>query len=307
MADPLVFWFPTKRSTSETPVLEFDFSNLFASGATLASSSVATAVIRGTDASHAAILSTKTHSSLKVLQKVTGGLNGVIYLVSCTATDSNGVLRTIHGYLAVDDPATQETATVPSASALTRIETLKATIQPPLPGNESDVILAYLIRDVSQLIAQQNPDISLASGSVTEYRNGQGNDMIVLRKRPATAITSVKIGGSTVSASTNYGAGWVFDSESNTVWYRDGYFTRGVQNIEITYTAGISSTHAWAYLLERACLITCATWWGRMSRLDKVTESTSTGGVSVSYSMLAIPKEAQLILDDLRSKAILFE
>lgn len=77
------------------------------------------------------------------------------------------------------------------------------------------------------------------SGTISETYNGLGTQRIILRRAPVSAVSALSIDGISISARTTPGAaGFVFD-DTGTV-YVDGctVFTRGWQNVAVTYTAG---------------------------------------------------------------------
>ena len=81
----------------------FDFTSAVANSETVSSAVCTASVYSGTDASPSSVIfSTSTvQNSYQVLQKVTGGVSGVIYKILCTATTSLGSILEQAGYLAV--------------------------------------------------------------------------------------------------------------------------------------------------------------------------------------------------------------
>ena len=89
---------------------EFDFSRT-ASGTTVASPNITIAVVSGTDAGpDLALDGAATVSGTKVLQRVRGGLDGVVYALECTVNDGDAVL-TLEALLPVIDRPKVSTAT----------------------------------------------------------------------------------------------------------------------------------------------------------------------------------------------------
>lgn len=74
------------KIAGETYTVEVDFATVL-NGATISSGAVTAAVYTGTDASPSAIISgSATVSGTKIQQKITGGVAGVVYRLTFTAT-----------------------------------------------------------------------------------------------------------------------------------------------------------------------------------------------------------------------------
>lgn len=76
---------------------------------------------------------------------------------------------------------------------------------------------------------------------------------VVLRNFPVSSVTSVKVSGSTLSATA-----WYFDSNTGVVKLQDGagYFPPGTQEVKVTYSYGFSTIPA--DLSHAATLVACA-------------------------------------------------
>ncbi len=97
---------PVKFSGSTIPV-ECDFSSLMATGEAVTAVVTTAQVFTGTDPSPSSIISgTGTLVRNSFVQKITGGLVGVVYLLTFSATTNLLNYRIINAYLAVinDDP-----------------------------------------------------------------------------------------------------------------------------------------------------------------------------------------------------------
>ena len=91
-----------EKSVAETQTLTFDFLSLLALGESISSASTSAAVYSGTDSTPAALISgATTIAGSKVTQKVVGGVAGVMYTITCTATTSAGQVLAQSGYLVV--------------------------------------------------------------------------------------------------------------------------------------------------------------------------------------------------------------
>lgn len=90
------------KLNAETVTETFDFSSRLAVSETLSTASVAATVYSGTDASPSAVISgSATISGTQVTQKVTGGIEGNVYILACTVTTSAGQTLVISGFLPI--------------------------------------------------------------------------------------------------------------------------------------------------------------------------------------------------------------
>lgn len=96
----------TVVNPSKTPgsiiTIQFNFISELINGASISGATLDVEVLSGVDASPAAILDgSYTTSGGIVFQKLTGGVPGVIYQVTCFATLSNGNLPAIQTKIAI--------------------------------------------------------------------------------------------------------------------------------------------------------------------------------------------------------------
>jgi hypothetical protein len=93
------------KITTENEQFTFDFSPIMASAETISSATCAVEVVSGTDSSPSSILvGTPTVSGQQVAQRISGGLDGVIYRIEMTATTSLTNVYTIVADLPVLSP-----------------------------------------------------------------------------------------------------------------------------------------------------------------------------------------------------------
>lgn len=93
------------KITTETEQLTFEYSPVLGTSETLTSATCVVEVKEGTDPSPSSILlGTPAISGSKIAQRVTGGLDGVIYRIEMTANTSASNTYTIVGDLQVLDP-----------------------------------------------------------------------------------------------------------------------------------------------------------------------------------------------------------
>lgn len=80
----------------------FDFLEYLAVGTTLSSAVTTAVVYSGTDASPSAIISgAASIASPKATQTITGGVEGVVYFLTCVGTRSDAVVMVRTAFLAV--------------------------------------------------------------------------------------------------------------------------------------------------------------------------------------------------------------
>jgi len=80
----------------------FDFSANLAVGETLSTTSTTAAVYSGTDPTPSSIFSgAPTVSGKQVIQTTSGGVEGTVYYLYCSATTSLGKVLSREGYLAI--------------------------------------------------------------------------------------------------------------------------------------------------------------------------------------------------------------
>jgi hypothetical protein len=179
-----------------------------------------------------------------------------------------------------------------AAVDLTTIANLKGYLGQTAASEDAQ--LARLVTAVSVYFAGFC-DRTFQSGPRVYIRNGPGGVALPLPEFPVSAVATVLVDGVSLPARPSVGVrGWVLAED---VVYLDGgaKFTKGVQNIEIDYTAGYTTT---PLDLEQACIECCASWYKRSKRVDEQSR-TAAGGVGevVSFSLADVPNSAMMILN----------
>jgi hypothetical protein len=112
---------------------------------------------------------------------------------------------------------------------------------------------------------------------------------MMFRDYPVTAINYLKIDGQLIPASFGQSSGYVYDSFSIMLI---GYsFTRGFQNVELSYTAGYAVTPT---EVEQACIELLSLRYKEKDRIGQV--SKSIGGEVVSFSQKDMSDSIQTTL-----------
>jgi hypothetical protein len=156
----------------------------------------------------------------------------------------------------------------------------------------SDDALQGLITRASAVIcdATNRPVIFDSSVNITERRNGNGQQQMLVRVDPIISVSSLTIDGATVPASDGQSNGYLFDE---TQIYLIGYvFTKWVQNVTLIYRAGSTANSRRQLLLEAACLATCGLWWKRRAHIDQSSQTLAQGGGTIMFTMKDLPAEA---------------
>lgn len=117
---------------------------------------------------------------------------------------------------------------------------VKQYIDPNLPSpGPDDNLLQAMITAMSRAMARYCVRNILAQ-VFTEVRNGTGQSVMRLINWPVVSVTSLTIGTTIIQAATSPTTrGYVNDKQF--IYFRDGEFCRGLQNISIVYTAGFNT------------------------------------------------------------------
>src|SRR5579862_2403078 len=123
-----------------------------------------------------------------------------------------------------------------AASDLTSLANVKAWFAPPLAATSDDALLQRLITAASGFILTWL-DRDLTQQSYGETRDGTGGTRLALGNTPVTAVSSVAIDGVAIppmpdAVSPGYGF------SATQLVLRGFAFTRGAQNVAVSYTAG---------------------------------------------------------------------
>jgi uncharacterized phiE125 gp8 family phage protein len=178
-----------------------------------------------------------------------------------------------------------------AAGDLTTLANVKAWLSPPLTATVDDALLARLVTAASQFI-QTWLNRTILLQTYAETRNGPGSTRLFLRNRPVTAVSALTIDGVAIPPShpAPTGAGYLFDDSS---LYLVGYlFRRGVQNIQVTYTAGFAEIPP---ELEQACIELVALRYKERDRIGQV--SKNLGGEVVSFTQKDLPPDVATLLN----------
>ena len=159
------------------------------------------------------------------------------------------------------------------------IGAIDAALLTTLAAAADAFVLSYIDRD------------DLMAKSYSEIYNGTGADILVPDHGPVNSITSLKINGKDIPASTGYGVPGY--TNNRRYFALRGYkFERGRLNVEVTFNAGFATLPA---DIQQAATFVAA---GMYKRRDRFGVSSKTiGQESISYSASDLSSDSKKILD----------
>lgn len=148
-----------------------------------------------------------------------------------------------------------------------------------IQNDADDALLSSLISQISFAISNYT-NRNLLSQSYVERYDGNSSSILMLRQHPITAVSALAINGAAVSASPDgIAAGYAFDG--NYVFLTKAIFPKGIQNIQVSYTAGYASV---PFDVAEAVTELVADRYRVRGRLGESSKSMAQGG-STSYDM----------------------
>lgn len=173
----------------------------------------------------------------------------------------------------------------------------------PNQSNNDDTNLQSLITNGSFFILNEylNRPHILASvlGSITETYDGTGTDHLLPRNFPIISVASVTIDTVAISqAASTVTSGFLWDQRR--IMLRGFRFSRGLQNVSITYTAGYSSV---PIDLKQAAIEAFALTYRQRPHIGE--KSNSMGGqVTLSFDMSDCPARSLSVFNQYRRVAL---
>ena len=172
----------------------------------------------------------------------------------------------------------------------------------PNQGNNDDLTLQGLISNASLQVLQylDRPHL-LASvlGALTENYDGNDSDRLLPRQFPIISVTSVAIDGVPVQQATSpVTAGFLWDSRR--VLLRGFRFHRGLQNVQISYSAGYASV---PLDLKQAAIEAFALAYRQRVRIGEKSNSMN-GQVTIAFDMSDVPPRSMAVFNQYRRLAL---
>jgi len=172
----------------------------------------------------------------------------------------------------------------------------------PNQGNNDDATLQSLISNASLQILQyiDRPHI-LASvlGPLTEIYDGNDSDRLLPRQFPVIAVTAVSVDNVPIQqAASPITAGFLWDARR--ILLRGFRFCRGVQNVQLSYTAGYSSV---PLDLKQAAIEAFALTYRQRVRIGEKSNSMS-GQITIAFDMSDVPSRSMSVFNQYRRLAL---
>jgi hypothetical protein len=160
---------------------------------------------------------------------------------------------------------------------LSTVALVKAEPGSGINNNYSDSTIEEYIADLSQYWLQLCGVYTLSTEyTVTETYNGTGTVRLKTRQQPILSVAAVTVNGCPIPAvSGPMGSGYGIEDNGNFIYLRGYVFWRGVQNVQITYTAGASSVPG---DIQRAFTRHVALELKRKDSINIVSDSLAGGG-----------------------------
>lgn len=178
---------------------------------------------------------------------------------------------------------------MPTPTVLSTIDSVKLKLG--ITGAASDALLQQYVTAACQTVESWLGRI-IGSNTYTKVLNGNGHRSAFLGQFPITAVSAVVVDGVSIPADpAATGYGYVFDELA--IYLRGCAFSKGVQNISITYTAGYATIPT--DISESVDEIVILNY-NRRSHVD--TSSKSLAGETVSYIQADMPKSAMSRLNN---------
>lgn len=170
----------------------------------------------------------------------------------------------------------------------------------------------------------QSPLKTVITG-ITETYDGSGSNRMFLRIRPIVAVSALSVNGIAVPASSGVNVpGFVIDGTGKSISIRSGFgapgggmltvgfsyfniryrgwaFAEGIQNVQVTYSAGFAVT---PYDIELAVRQMVAVNYKRRQWIDQKAQAMASGAGTVSYRDWELPPEVRSVMDHYRRRAL---
>lgn len=266
-------WMPKLPTSRE--FFTVDFLRNLAAGDSILSATCTASVLTGTDATPANILlNSPIINGTNVSQEIQGGVLGVRYLLTFTATTLLGETIPIAGDFWV-------LASAPNALDLTTVQAVKDWLK--LKADDDDALLQRLVTAQSILITDWLSQ-PIKSATVTEVYDGTGTPNLVLRAFPVTAVSAVSIAGVALTPTA-----WTSDDIG--VHLVTDYFDKGAGNVSVTYTAGYATVTP---SIEQACIELVCFRYKERDRIGISTQALAQG--NNTYSLKDFPEQVLTLL-----------
>ena len=206
---------------------------------------------------------------------------------------------------------------------LTTLAAVKQALN--VAGTNDDALIQFLITSWSSYFLwrtgcggqdqdySQSPFADVCDWS--EVYDGNGTWRLFLRNYPVTAVSSLNVNGVVIGASSGVGApGYVIDATGKSVSLRlgggatgtfsfnsypgvgyvpGGFFTKGIQNVAISYSAGFAET---PFDIQWAANVSVGVQYKRAQRRDQASQAMGAGAGTISFRDWVNPPEAERVI-----------
>jgi len=186
-------------------------------------------------------------------------------------------------------------------TTLADVKTWLQTSQSAFPPTD-DALLSRLVTAASQYI-QTWLNRQIAQCDYIEVRDGTGGQRLQFARFPVCAVQSLTIDGIAIPPaplpfpSTGLTAGYVFSPTQLAI--RGYYFTRRVQNVVITYSAGYAVIPP---DIAQACIELVCQRYRERTRIGEVSKSLMSGE-TVTFSQKDMSDDVKTLLSQYRAVA----
>jgi hypothetical protein len=172
----------------------------------------------------------------------------------------------------------------------------------PNQGNNDDVNLQGLITNGSLQVLQyiNRPHILVSTlGTLNESYDGNDSDRLLPRSFPVITVSSVTVDGNPIpQASAPWLPGFAWDGRR--ILLRGFLFTRGVQNVQVSYTAGYLTV---PLDLKQAAIESFALAYRQRTHIGERSNSMS-GQVTLAFDMSDVPPRSMNVFNQYRRLAL---
>lgn len=202
-----------------------------------------------------------------------------------------------------------------------------------ITGTSDDALLAYLITSVS-LIAMHEAGCGPMDWSIPEesplvepvefdeFYDGNGSYRMFLRNQPINSVAALTINGRSFSQSTGYGApGFVIDGSGKSISLRGGgagqggpftftgwpgwgagyAFCKGIQNVEVQYTAGFASA---PWDLQDKAEVAIGVNYRQAAKREQASIALAQGAGTTTFRDMDLPMDVKRVFQSYRRSAL---
>jgi hypothetical protein len=182
-----------------------------------------------------------------------------------------------------------------TSDGLCTVAALKSWFNLPNTPSDKDALYQRVIGRFTAYALNECNRTAFLSQTYTEHFNGTWGYKICPKyafpTSPITAVSLVTVDSGIIPpAASDTASGFVFDD--STIYLRGYTFTKGIQNVGVSYTAGLASIPT---ELEHAALEACIYWLKRREYVGQ--DIVNLGNQTVTFDKADIPTSVRNVLD----------